>query len=205
VQDFDKSLPRTYFDRVYAENADPWGFATSEYEAAKYRQTMATLDRSCYPASFEIGCSIGVLTALLATRCKQLLAVDVSDVALEQARRRCASLANIQFARMSLPAEYPEGLYDLTILSEVGYYLNLRDLATLAGLIRNHAAPRGQLLLVHWTPVVEDYPLTGDQVHEYFLSLPQWICKAQFKAPHYRIELLERKANDCGSLVPQVR
>ncbi len=186
------SLSPDYFDRLYAAKPDPWDFATSEYEADKYNQTISALTRESYANAFEIGCSIGVLTQLLARRCGQLLSIDVSEAALQQARERCAGLPNVEFRRLAVPDEHPDGLFDLTIVSEVGYYLNRIDLEKLAGNIHGHSARDGQLLLVHWTPVVPDYPLTGDQVHEYFLSLPEWDCVSHFKAPQYRIELLRR-------------
>ena len=32
-----------YFDRLYAANPDPWGFATSPYERRKYRASLRAL------------------------------------------------------------------------------------------------------------------------------------------------------------------
>ena len=32
-----------YFDALYAVDDDPWGFATSPYERAKYDRTLAAL------------------------------------------------------------------------------------------------------------------------------------------------------------------
>jgi cyclopropane fatty-acyl-phospholipid synthase-like methyltransferase len=141
--------------------------------------------------AFEIGCSIGVLTAQLAARCDHLLSVDVSESALNQARRRCADLPNVEFQMLAVPQQYPRDAFDLTVVSEVGYYLSWNDLEKLARKIQNHTAAGGQLLLVHWLPKVDDYPLTGDQVHEYFLALPDWNCISRFRAPQYRIELLQ--------------
>ena len=74
------SLDRAYFDRVYEANADPWSFATSPYEYQKYQATMAALPQAHYTNAFEIGCSIGVLTQMLADRCDHLLAVDASEL-----------------------------------------------------------------------------------------------------------------------------
>ncbi len=193
------SLPPDYFNQLYTANSDPWDFAHSEYEAGKYQQTIATLTRDCYARAFEIGCSVGVLTALLAGRCGYLLSVDVSEEALRQARARCATLPNVEFEILAVPGEYPEGSFDLTIVSEVGYYLSFKDLEQLALLIRQHTVPEGQLLLVHWLPVVEDYPLTGDQVHDYFLSLTDWNCISRFRTPKYRIELLQLKDQSGGA------
>ena len=61
-----RSLPTAYFDRKYAFDPDPWGFATSAYEADKYRATLAALPRARYRRALEVGCSIGVLTERLA-------------------------------------------------------------------------------------------------------------------------------------------
>jgi len=188
-----ETLRSDYFDRIYQANADPWDFATSPYEREKYERTLGALTRDRYTNAFEIGCSIGVLTSSLAARCDHLLSVDVSESALQQARERNAGSANIEFQVLAVPGEYPRNMFDLTVLSEVGYYLSFEDLKTLAGRIHQHTNPEGHLLLVHWIPYVEDYPLTGDQVHDYFLSLPEWTCLSQFRAPQYRVELLQQK------------
>ncbi|HEX5164535.1 MAG TPA: SAM-dependent methyltransferase [Thermomicrobiales bacterium] len=190
------SLPAGYFERVYAENDDPWGFATRPYEARKYGATLAALPREHYRSAFEIGCSIGVLTEQLATRCDRLLAVDVAERALALARRRCRHLPHVRFDRMAVPARFPAESFDLILVSEVGYYWGWNDLRRAQRLIVEHLVPAGQLLLVHWTPYVADYPLTGDQVHEAFLNG----AKAGNRLHHlvgsrqqtYRLDLFER-------------
>ena len=164
------SLPPSYFDEVYRRNPDPWAFATSPYEASKYAATLDALPKSTYPEAFEAGCSIGVLTEKLARRCGHLLSVDVSEAALQQARERCAELENVRFERCHLPAEFPPARFDLILVSEVGYYLSVPDLLRLRERCINQLTAGGHLLLVHWTPVVHDYPLTGDYVHETFLE-----------------------------------
>jgi SAM-dependent methyltransferase len=190
------SLPPEYFDQVYQANRDPWNFETSPYERDKYAATLAALARAHYPYAFEIGCSLGVLTAQLAPRCGHLLAVDVSEAALAQARQRCAALPQVRVQRMQVPAELPSQSFDLILVSEVGYYWSAADLASAADQLVALLAPGGHLLLVHWTPPVHDYPLTGDDVHEFFLS------KAASQGPlrhltgqrheQYRLDLLEK-------------
>ena len=167
-----QSLPPEYFDRVYGANTDPWNFATSPYEAAKYAATLAALPVPRYERALEIGCSIGVFTAQLAGRCDALLSLDVAEAALAQARARCAHQTHVRFERRAVPAEFPAaaGPWDLVLVSEVGYYLNLDDLRRLRAQVTASLRPGGDLLLVHWTPRVHDYPLTGDQVHETFLE-----------------------------------
>ncbi len=191
------SLPPAYFDDVYAANADPWGFETSPYEAAKYAATLAALPRARYASAFEAGCSIGVLTERLAARCDRLLAVDVAEAALALARARLAEVPNVTVERRVLPDDFPDSPddgapFDLVLVSEVGYYFSEPDLAR----FRTHCAgaliPGGTLLLVHWTPPVPDYPITGDAVHDAFLADPAFRHVSGSRAPEYRLDLLER-------------
>jgi len=77
-----------WFEALYASDPDPWRFATSDYEATKYDNTLAALGERRFAAGFEVGCSIGVLTARIALRCDRLLAVDVAAAALERDRLR---------------------------------------------------------------------------------------------------------------------
>jgi len=191
------TLPPTYFDDVYRANADPWQFETSPYEREKYAATLAALPRSHYNRAFEIGCSLGVLTEQLATRCSYLLAVDVAVAPLERARQRCAHLPQVEFKLLRIPEEFPEGEFDLILVSEVGYYWSPADLVRAADQLLAALPAGGQLLLVHWTPLVHDYPLTGDEVHEFFLQ------KAEADGPlrhlhgqrqeTYRLDLLEKR------------
>ena len=88
------SIDPEYFEQLYRDKADPWGFETSPYEQAKYARTLAALPANRFTA-LEVGCANGVLTAQLGPRCDALLAVDVSDTALDAARARCADLPHI--------------------------------------------------------------------------------------------------------------
>lgn len=165
------SLPKTYFDDVYRANEDPWSFETSPYELDKYVTTLAALPQERYTNAFEIGCSIGVLSELLAQRCSRLLSVDASELPLEAARKRLAPYEQVTVRQLIIPAEFPDEQFDLILLSEVGYYLTLEDLQRTRQQMLDHLTENGHLLLVHWTPFVPDYPLTGDQVHEEFLAV----------------------------------
>ncbi len=190
----DASLPPEYFEAIYDAHDDPWQFETSAYEAAKYDATLAALPRLRYQAGFEIGCSIGVLTARLAARCDALLSVDVSARALRRARARCADLPQVRFARLRVPQEYPDQSFDLTLVSEVGYYWSQADLVAARDAIVAHLLPGGHLLLVHWTPPVHDYPLTGDAVHEAFMARaePELGHIGGERGDRYRLDLFIR-------------
>ncbi len=52
--------------------------------------------------------------------------------------------------------------------------------------------PRATYRLVHHTPSVPDYPLTGDQVHALWLARPEWTLVESRRREGYRLDLLER-------------
>ncbi len=194
----DRSLPSTYFDDVYAASDDPWSFETSAYEAEKYRITIDALGARRFARAFEIGCSIGVFTALLAPRCDALLAVDVSEAALMQARRRCAELPQVLCKHMAVPDDFPDKPFDLVTTCEVAYYWSRADLDRSAALIETTLVPGGWWLLVHWTPEVADYPLGGDEVHDIVLARSRRADAAirhvaGSRHERYRLDLFERR------------
>ncbi|MEH2255861.1 class I SAM-dependent DNA methyltransferase [Nostoc sp.] len=188
------SLPPSYFDKLYSENLDPWRFETSEYEANKYAATIAALPKERYRSAFEIGGSIGVLTEKLQQRCDSLLSVDVSKLAQAKAIERCQHLSNVKFQILRVPEQYPDEMFDLTLVSEVGYYWSWEDLKKSQQYILEHLEPGGHLLLVHWTLYARDYPLSGDEVHDSFFELtPNKLrhLKGQ-REEEYRLDLFER-------------
>jgi SAM-dependent methyltransferase len=191
----DASAPPEYFDRMYAASDDPWRFETSEQEQRKFTATLAALPKERYARALEIGCSVGVLTAQLAPRCEALLAIDVVERALEQARDRCSAWPHAAFRRMHLPAEYPVGSFDLVVVSQVGHYWSERDLALARERIVAGLEPGGHLLLVHWTEPSPDHLLTGDRVHQYFLARRgELLCHlGGERADNYRLDLFARR------------
>jgi SAM-dependent methyltransferase len=156
------TLGPEYFEKVYAASSDPWGFTSRWYEERKYALSLAMLPLRRYAKAFEPGCSIGVLTALLAPRCDRLLSCDVSPEAIRQARRRAPGAL---VERRNLPEDWPEGTFDLIVFSEFLYYLGPEDLDRVLRLAGKSLAPNGTVLAVHWRHLVTDYPQTGDEVH----------------------------------------
>src|ERR1700755_2554342 len=75
------TLPAAYFDAMYQAAADPWGFEDRWYEQRKYAISLAQLPAARYRSAFEPGCSVGVLSRLLASRCDTLLSCDVAAAA----------------------------------------------------------------------------------------------------------------------------
>jgi predicted TPR repeat methyltransferase len=187
-------LGREYFEGLYAESGDPWSFETSEYERDKYERTLAALGGRRFRRALEAGASIGVFTRMLADRCDELLAVDVSERAVAAARERLSGLEHVRVERRTLPEEMPEGPFDLIVASEVLYYFPKEEmLAMLRGLERE-LAPGGVLLAVHWRRETKTYPLQGDEVHELLLKHTRLQIREATVEPDYRLDLFEDRA-----------
>jgi hypothetical protein len=108
---------------------------------------------------------------MLAKKCKKLLSVDVAEAPLAKARVRLKESPQVVFKKMAVPDQFPSAKFDLIVMSEVGYYLAWPDFKLLRKKVTEQLSAGGQLLLVHWTPVVHDYPLTGDEVHDAFMEI----------------------------------
>jgi 2-polyprenyl-3-methyl-5-hydroxy-6-metoxy-1,4-benzoquinol methylase len=188
---FKDTISRGYFDELYTGQADPWQFEASEYEQAKYAVTLAALPRQRYKNALEIGCSIGVLTGRLALRCEALIALDIANAALESARARCGRLPHVTFQQAAVPRDWPSGIYDLILLSEVIYYLDASDVGWLADRVASSVAPGGDILLVHWLGETH-YPLSGDEAAGRFIDKISKRAKLlqQNRLESYRLDLL---------------
>src|SRR6185312_473053 len=124
------------FERLYQASPDPWGYRTSSYEQQKYAATLAAIPRQPVRLCLEVGCSIGVFTALLASRCEHVVAIDFSLSALEYARQNLQGVGNVDLLRASFPEEIPAGSWDLVVCSEILYYLKPPALTEAIGWIK---------------------------------------------------------------------
>jgi 2-polyprenyl-3-methyl-5-hydroxy-6-metoxy-1,4-benzoquinol methylase len=149
---------------MYALDPDPWNFATSAYERRKYELTVAALPKKHFVSVFEPGCSIGVLTELLAPLSEQLLATDIIPDALERAVVRLRQFENVVVECRAIPEEWPSQQFDLVVFSEIAYYFDAPTLRRIVDLAVDSTIPGSHILAVHWRGET-DYPLTGDDAH----------------------------------------
>jgi peptidoglycan/xylan/chitin deacetylase (PgdA/CDA1 family) len=152
--------PVETWDAVFAE-PDPWRY-DSAYERAKYAHSLELLPAGRIGRALELACAEGHFTRLLAQHVEELIATDISAVALERARRRCAADGNIIWRRLDLRRDpLPSGL-DLVVCSEVLYFLRDRlELARVGRRLAAHLAPGGHLLTAHAKLLADEPGGTG--------------------------------------------
>jgi SAM-dependent methyltransferase len=187
------STDREYFHELYASSSDPWNFATSWYERRKYALTVATLPRTRYRSAFEPGCSIGILSELLAPRCERLLATDINSTALEQASERLKNFAGVEVEHRAIPESWPSERFDLVVLSELAYYFDVATLDIIVADVIKSMLPESHLIGVHWRGKT-NYPLTGDQAHHQIGECKKLRRVVHHLEEHFVLDLWERVA-----------
>ena len=186
-----ESRSASHFQRLYQANPDPWGFNTSPYERAKYQHTLGALGERRFSSGLEVGCSIGILTRMLAPRCDSLLGVDIVEDPLPAARARCADQPQVRFARMQVPMQWPSGQFDLIVFSEVLYFLSAADIALCARHVVHGLMPGGTVVLVNWLGKTDD-PSPSDAAPDRFIDATRRALRIIHQERHerYRLDLL---------------
>lgn len=165
------TMRRRYFDDMYANDPDPWGFDRRWFERRKFALTLAALDRPTYRRCVEAGCANGTLTAMLAPRCTSLEAFDFVPAVVARAQRRLAAQRHVRVSVGRYPDFWPAGSGDLVVWSEVAYYLRGdaadRAITGLEGWLE----PGGTLVAVHYTGAT-NYPRTGSSIRPWLDAVP---------------------------------
>ncbi|MET1022513.1 MAG: bifunctional PIG-L family deacetylase/class I SAM-dependent methyltransferase [Arthrobacter sp.] len=184
------------FDAVHAGDADPWMYTTSWYEQRKRALTLAALPGREYTSGLEIGCSIGTLSVELALRCASFIAVDASSAALAHAARRLEHLPAARTRHLTVPQDWPEGQFDLIVVSEVGYYLAPGELAGLFERVEAALLPGGTLALCHWRHPISGWELDGDSVHAAARRQLGWADAGLYRDRDFVLEILMAPGGD---------
>jgi SAM-dependent methyltransferase len=181
--------PVEHFERLARESEDPWDYATSSYEQGKYRRTLDYLPAET-GRTLELGCSVGVFTAMLAPRASHLTAVDFSPTALARARERldAAGAANVELLERKLPEGTPDGPFNTIVCAEVLYYWSADLVVDGIRRIEAALAPGGTLLAVHWRQSDPRRELNGDDVHAILDGRTSLVLDASRTTPDYLLD-----------------
>ena len=73
----------------------------------------------------ECACGTGLLTTVIAPRCKRLTATDFSAAMLRRAKKKCAKFGNVQLAQADiLHLDYPDESFDAVVAANVIHLLD---------------------------------------------------------------------------------
>jgi SAM-dependent methyltransferase len=184
--------PREYFEHMWSLGDDPWEHGSRFYETRKYDLTVAALQRPRYARAFEPGCATGLLTERLATRCAVLIAADRHPRALRVTRDRTAE-HGVDVRLGSIPDDWPDGRFDLVVLSEVLYYLPRTGVAAAVERAAESLVPGGELVAVHYRLPVAEHVLGGDEVHEIIRSSAAFTRSSNHVEDAFRLEGFVRR------------
>jgi cyclopropane fatty-acyl-phospholipid synthase-like methyltransferase len=190
--DIDFASSAAFFEAKYQTKTDPWDFSTSAYERQRYDAIIRAIAHQRYGRAFEPGCSIGLLTERLAAYCDEVYAIDFSPSASAQARARCAHLPQVKVYCAALPDGTPAKIFDLLLLSEIGYYFTPQDWQRISTALID-SLPQGAIVLAaHWLGHSQDHRISGDAVHEILLSHPKVRVDHRERGPNMRLDRLVR-------------
>ncbi|MFJ9342331.1 class I SAM-dependent methyltransferase [Streptomyces sp. NPDC101733] len=157
---------------MYRRAEDPWHLAERWYERRKYDLTIAALSQRRYRRAFEPACSVGELTRRLAGRCDSVLSCDRVASVVETARQRTREHPHVSVRHMTVPDQWPEGTFDLIVLSELLYYLDQPTTQTLLKQAVAALEPGGTLATVHWNHPVPEHLCTGRDIAHTLAATP---------------------------------
>lgn len=157
----------SHFDDLFTNDADPWRYRTAFVERRRHQLMLAMLEAERYRSVFEPGCANGALTELIASRADHVLAWDTSARAVDRAADAVGSLSNVRIEHGSVPNEWPDGVFDLVVLSDFLYYLDADDARRVVLRSLGSSAAGGLVLVGHWLGSAHDFRIAGGaEVHE---------------------------------------
>lgn len=113
---------RASLERWYQGKRDPWKYRDTSEERERYTAALELMDlwaAGRRPGAVEIGCGEGLFTEELVPRCASVLGLDLSRVALERARERCARFDNVSFREWDARGDPSPGRFELVVCMDV--------------------------------------------------------------------------------------
>jgi SAM-dependent methyltransferase len=147
------------------ERGDPWDLESSVYERDRCAQLLKMVEGRRYGRVLEIGCGAGYLTRMLSARADHIVALDISETAIERARSLSTGQTQVDFRVANVMNYKPQvdGPWDLVVFSDTIYYLGwlypFFDVAWLAVQLFEATRTGGRLMLANTIHQSEDWLL----------------------------------------------
>jgi SAM-dependent methyltransferase len=147
------------------QRGDPWDIESSAYERIRCEHLLKMIAGQRYAHVLEIGCGAGFLTRLLAPLAAEIVALDISQTAIDRARALWAGPAVVDFRVANVMDYKPQvdGPWDLIVFSDTMCYLGwlypFFDVAWMAVQLFEATCSGGRLLLANSMGEGEDWLL----------------------------------------------
>jgi SAM-dependent methyltransferase len=152
---------QAFFDDLWRPGSK-WGREYSDFSQAIHGSELALLEGRRYRRALEVGCGPGFFTRLVADLADRTVALDLSEVAIAQARA-AGSPGPIDY-RVANVMEYDpvaEGPWDLVVMNETVYYLgwlySFVEVGWLASQLFEATRRGGRLLMANTFSLSQDY------------------------------------------------
>jgi SAM-dependent methyltransferase len=186
------SVDDDYFNALYQGSDDPWAMRERWYERRKRALLSACLPRARYRSVFEPGCATGETSLMLAERCDALLCSDTVQAAVNLSAARLEGHPHAQVILGRVPLHWPTGQFDLIVLNELCYYLDLPALDQVIDRALGALSEDGQLLACHWRAPIEGCVLDAGQVHQRLQERLGLTHLIEHREPDFLLDLWSR-------------
>ena len=175
------------------------GDARYRYQHNKYEVLAGLVPERRYARALDLGSGHGHLARRLASKADEVLGIDISQVAIDQARNIHSRVTNLRFVKGDVLALPPtlEGRFDLVVVADMLYYLpRPLDDRVLKNLVRRIArllTCGGVCLLVnhYFASVDADSRLTR-KIHDAFGWSSDFDRLHEYRKAFYLASVLER-------------
>lgn len=154
---------------------DPWGYDTNPHDQRRRSELLSLIGHLRPRRTLDIGCGNGFVTLTLPG--KEVIGVDLSEMAVKHARQRASQLANgtrFRFEAMDIFDVDPErlGLFDLVVITGVLYPQYIGGaICVVRAIIDAIAAPGAVIASCHisdWKPPRLAHVLIDEVVYPYW-------------------------------------
>jgi len=188
--------PQKAFDLLYTEKCDPFGSLQSHwrYQALKYERVISFLPKRTYRSALDVGCGLGPFTRRLSAYADQVLGVDFSGAAIEQARKLSTSQSHVRYEWADVyNLQQIDERFDLITVLDVLYYLSPSSeelLQSIASQMEGLLVPGGLLLLVnHYFFGIDAQSKETRRIHDSFLQGTDLQVVSEHRRPFFLASL----------------
>ena len=141
---------RHEFEHKYATHGDYFGYQSSVYELTKYKRTLELMRlwRRSAGSALEIGCSVGVFTAMMAPEFGEVTATDIASEALGLAKAQVAGKGHVSYVQSDVVSLRLGRKFDVILCAEVLMYVREKDSKLACAVLDAHLGENGVVIEV---------------------------------------------------------